>query len=169
MNELDEVWAGMLETALHKAEAENRRDVADYVRLKAMNDAIRQASVQWLFGSMLEIAGNNSRVTIENENPHRFSFANATYVGSLLRLRYGVRCLTIEAGWTRAPNDGFMRGGALAAARLVHFGLANHNTELLLLNTNGSPSWFAIGKDGSRAVFNSIHLNEHFRVFLGTT
>lgn len=167
MDELDEVWAGMLETALAKAEADGRRDVADYITLKAMNDAIRQASVQWLFGSMLEIAKSEPQITIENENSHRFAFSGASMVGSLLRLRRGVRCLTIEAGWTRTPNDGFMRGGALAAARLTHFGLSKHNTELLLINLNGSPSWFAAGKDGSRVLFNSINLNEHFQIFLG--
>lgn len=167
MNELDEVWAGMLESALAKAKADNRGDVADYITLKAMNDAIRQTSIQWLFGSMLEIAGNDPQNTIENENPHRFAFSGATMVGSLLRLRRGVRCLTVEAGWTRTPNDGFMRGGALATARLTHFGLAKHNTDILLINLNGSPSWFAIAKDGSRVLFNSIQLNEHYRIFLG--
>ena len=96
MQELNEVWAGMLENALAKAEAEGRRDVADYLTLKAMNDAIRQASVQWLFGLLLEIAGNNSQITIENENPHRFDFANSSLVGSLLSFRRGVRCLTVE-------------------------------------------------------------------------
>ncbi|MGI8883950.1 MAG: hypothetical protein ACR2IA_06880 [Pyrinomonadaceae bacterium] len=167
MQELDEVWAGMLENALAKAESDGRRDVADYLTLKAMNDAIRQTSVQWLFGLLLEIAGNNSQLTIENENPHRFSYANASLVGSLLRVRHGVRCLTVEAGWTRTPNDGFMRGGALAAARITHFGMAKYNAELLLTQLNGAPVWFAAGKDGRRILFDSNHLRQHFQIFLG--
>jgi hypothetical protein len=157
----------MIENALAKAEAEGRRDVVDYLSLKATNDAIRQTSVQWLFGSMLEIAGNDARVAIENENPHRFPFAGATLVGTLLRLRLGIRCLTIEAGWTRTPNDGFMRGGALAAARLTHFGLKKHNAELLLIQLNGAPSWVSAGEDGKRVLFDSKNLNEHFQIFLG--
>ena len=167
MQELNEVWAGMLENALAKAEAEGRRDVADYLTLKAMNDAIRQTSVQWLFGLLLEIAGNNPQITIENENPHRFDFANSSLVGSLLSFRRGVRCLTVEAGWTRTPKDGFMRGGALAAARITHFGMAKHNAELLLIQLNGAPVWFAAGKDGRRISFDSHHLNQHFQIFLG--
>lgn len=167
MQELDEVWAGMLENALAKAEAENRRDVADYLTLKAMNDAIRQTSVQWLFGLLLEISANNPQITIENENPHRFDFSNASLVGSLLRLRRGVRCLTVEAGWTRTPKDGFMRGGALAAARITHFGMAKHNAELLLIQLNGAPLWFFGEKDGRRVSFDSNHLNRHFQIFLG--
>ena len=167
MQELDEVWAGMLENALAKAESDGRRDVADYLTLKAMNDAVRQTSVRWLFGLLLEIAVNNPRLAIENENPHRFDFANASLVGSLLRLRHGVRCLTIEAGWTRTPNDGFMHGGALAAARITHFGMAKHNAELLLVQSNGIPVWFTAEKDGRRILFDSNHLSQHFQIFLG--
>ena len=167
MQELDEVWAGMLENALAKAESDGRRDVADYLTLKASNDAVRQTCVQWLFGLLLEIAANNPRLAIENENPHRFDFANASLVGSLLRMRHGVRCLTIEAGWTRTPNDGFMRGGALAAARITHFGMAKHNAEHLLVQSNGVPGWTAADVDGRRSSFDSDHLNRHFQIFLG--
>ena len=165
MNELDEVWAGMLETAIAKAEAENRLDVADYLKLKAANDAVRQTSVQWLFGSLLEIAQNNLQITIENETPHHFAFQNANLVGSLLRLRYGLRCLTVEAGWTRTPADGFMRGGALAAARITHFGMMKQNAELVLLKVNDVPNWFAVDTEGKRSSFDSEVLMRHFRIF----
>ena len=166
MQELDEVWAGMLENALAKAESDGRRDVAEYLKLKAVNDAVRQTSVQWLFGLTLEIAANNPQLAIENENPHRFGFANASLVGSLLRVRHGVRCLTVEAGWTRTPNDGFMRGGALAAARITHFGMAKHNAELLLVQLNGAPVWFTAENGGRRILFDSNNLNRHFQIFL---
>ncbi len=67
---------------------------------------------------------NNSLITIENENSHQFAFGNANPAGSLLRFRQGVRCLTVEAGWTRTPTDGFMRGGALAVAKISYFDLS---------------------------------------------
>ena len=144
MNELNVVWTQMINEALEKARAYGHGDVAEYLTLKATNDKIRQASVEWLFDSMLEIAAfanrNNAGVTIENENPHQFAFKNANLVGSLLRFRQGVRCLTAEAGWTRSPNDGFMRGGALAVARISHFGISRHNTELLLIKSNDFPN-----------------------------
>lgn len=169
MNELDEVWAGMLESAIAKAEAENRLDVADYLKLKAANDAVRQTSVQWLFGSLLEIAQNNLQITIENETPHHFAFQNANLVGSLLRLRYGLRCLTVEAGWTRTPADGFMRGGSLAAARLTHFGMAKQNAELLLIRADGLPNWYMTERNGSRSFFDTNQLKRHFQIFLGAS
>ena len=173
MNELDEVWARMLDEARTKAQVSGNHDVAEYLALKATNDMIRQASVKWLFDSTVEIASNANRnaanISIETEHPHRFDFGNATLAGSLLRFRQGVRCLILEAGWTRTPADGFMRGGALAAARIAHFGISKHNTDLLLITENNSPSWFAVEKDGKRSLFDSRNLNGHFRIFLGTS
>ena len=170
MNELDEVWALMINDALEKARASGRGDVAEYLTLKATNDKIRQASVKWLFDSLSEIAAfanrNGANVSIENENPHQFSFKNANLVGSLARFRQGVRCLTVEAGWTRTPADGFMRGGALACAKISHFGISKHNAELLLIKSDNLPNWFSIGEDGKKNLFDSRHLNQHFRVFI---
>lgn len=172
MNELDRVWAQMISDARAAAEASGRADVAQYLKLKASNDAIRSASVKWLFDSMLEIAGEanrkNSGVTIENESPHRFAFGNSNLSGALLRFRRGVRCLTLEAGWTRTPADGFMRGGALAGARITHFGMGKANAELFLLRENDSPKWFSIARNGALILFDSNDLINHFRVFLGS-
>jgi hypothetical protein len=171
MIELDEVWTQMLGEAIEKARASGQGDVAEYLALKANNDAIRAASVKWLLDSMLEIASLANRtgasVTIENENPHRFAMKNANLVGSLLNLRQGVRCLTVEAGWTRTPADGFMRGGALACAKISHFGISRYNAELLLLKSNDFASWFSVDENGKKDSFDSRHLNRHFQVFLG--
>ncbi len=171
MNELEDVWAQKLNQAIADAHGKGRRDVADYLNLKATNDSIRTASVKWLFDSMTEIAAFANRaqfsITLENENPHQFEFAKANMVGSRLRLRLGVRCLTLEAGWTRTPADGFMRGGALAAARLTHFGMKKHDEEIILLTDEDFPNWFSVANDGKRTVFNSINLRRHFEIFIG--
>ena len=173
MNELDEIWQQMIQEAALKAKAAGRSDVADYLTLKANNDAIRAAGCRWLFDSFLELseeAGRRGiRLDIENENPHRFAVGHATMVGSLLRFRFGVRNLTVEAGWTRTPGDGFMRGGALAAARISHFGISCANADLLLVPQNENmPQWFTLEKDGSRNPFASYNLRSHFNTFTGT-
>lgn len=161
----------MINNALEKARASGSGDVAEYLTLKATNDKIRQASVEWLFSSTLEIAAfanqNNANIAVEKENPYRFSFRNANLSGYCVRFRQGVRCLTVEAGWTRTPNDGFMRGGALACARLSHFGISKHNAELLLLKTDDFPNWFSVNDSGKKDAFDSRHLNQHFKIFLG--
>lgn len=167
MMELDEIWAQKLEDALAAARATGRADVAEYLALKAANDAIRQTGVQWLFGSILEIATRNPIIHIENETEHRFKFAKAEMVGYLLRFRQGIRCLTLEAGWTRTPNDGFMRNNALAAARFTHFGMAKHNADLILLKNDELLNWFLIDEYGRKTLFDSTHISKHLQIFAG--
>lgn len=172
MNELDEVWSQKLNDALTKAQTAGRGDVADYIALRTTNDNLRQTSIKWLFDSMIEIASfanrNGNNVIIETDNRHQFNLGNSTLSGSSISFRQGVRCLTIEAGWTRIPADGFMRGGALAIGRVSHFGISKHNIELYLVLQNDVPSWFSSDKHNRRELFDSRHLNEHFRIFLGT-
>lgn len=171
MNELEQLWTNQLNEARAKAQASGRADVAEYLQLRANNDLIRQTSVRWLFESLVEIAADANRtganVQIETQNQHRFPYRNASLGGSLARFRQGVRCLTVEAGWTRTPADGFMRGGALAVAKLSHFGMSKQNAELILIAQNNAPSWFSVDQHEKRELFHARHLQEHFRLFLG--
>lgn len=172
MNELDEVWSQKLSDALIRAKTEGRGDVADYIALRTTNDNLRQTSIKWLFDSLIEIAAfanrNGNAVTFETKNQHQFKVGNSTLSGASISLRQGVRCLTVEAGWTRLPADGFMRGGGLALGRLSHFGISKHNAELFLVLQNDTPSWFSSDKNGKRENFDSRHLNAHFQIFLGS-
>lgn len=153
---------------IENARAGGRSDVEDYLALRAANDAIRQAGTKWLFDSMIEIAAGSNRerppVTIEREEPHSFDHRGANIVGSMLRLRQGLRCLTLEAGWTRTPSDGFMRGGALAVARVSHFGFPGATSEIVLVNAPDQPFWniFEDGRLGPR--FGETELRSHFRL-----
>ena len=155
----------MLADAAENARLSGRTDVADYLSLKATNDAVRRAGVQWLFDTVMELSGEANRrgaaIAIEREDPHNFKFRNGNMAGSLLRLRYGVRCLTVEAGWTRTPNDGFMRGGALAAAKITHFGIPKANTELVLHRPGESPVWNVFLNEKSEREFHAPDLVEH--------
>ena len=170
MNELDEVWTNLMNEAIARAKFTGRHDVADYLTLKAANDLLRTASVRWLFDAAAEIAAEanrrNAGIDIENVHPHKFKMSHANPVGSLVRFRQGVRCMTVEAGWTRTPNDGFMRGGALAVGRIEHFGMTRQNSDLILLKNENAPCWFAIDRHENRAIFDSNHLQRHFRIFL---
>lgn len=171
MNELEQAWARKLDEARVKAEAAGHADVAEYLTLRATNDLIRQTGVNWLLESLLEIAAEavraGAKVTIETELQHRFRFGNSSLTGSSARLSQGVRCLTLEAGWTRQPADGFMRGGALAAARITHFGLSKHNADLLLVQSDDAPNWFSVVENGARELFNAKNLQHHFQLFAG--
>ena len=166
MNELDEAWAEMLAGAIRNAKTAGRADVADYLALKQSNDLVRQTGVGWLFDSLIEIAADASRrytsLKIEREEPHEFPFQNAIMAGGLIDVSLGVRRMTVEAGWTRLPSHGFMRNGALAAARISHFGMPKAGTELLLMREAEAPRWKTI--EGEE--FDLHSLQKHFSTFL---
>lgn len=167
MNELDEVWSQMLAGAMANAKASGQGEVAEYLALKQSNDTIRKASVDWLFGAFIEAASEanrqNASITIEREEPHEFKVGNATMAGSLVRVRLGVRNITVEAGWTRLPSHGVMRNGALAAAQVKHFGLSKSDEELTLQRQRQKPVWIA--SDGG--VFDSESVRQHLAILLG--
>jgi hypothetical protein len=171
MNELDDVWENLLEQADFDAKTAGRDDIADYLALKSANDKIRTTAVKWLFDILLEAVeranGKNAKITVEQKDSHKFDHRNAALTGSMLRFRQGVRCLTIEAGWTRTPNDGFMRGNALAYSRFTHFGFAKQNAELVLRRTDELPEWFVVDEDNSLHLFDLNQLVKHFHIFLG--
>lgn len=171
MDELDELWSQMLEEALASARASGRHDVADYLDLRSRNDALRKVGVKWLFEGLIAIAGEATRqfatITIDREEPHKFSHRGASIAGSRLIFRHGVRCLTVEAGWTRTPADGFIRGGALAIAKITHFGMAKMNAELHLRPSEEGPGWVANYADGTSTAADEEFLRRNFALFLG--
>jgi len=171
MNELYEVWTQDIDKAIEHAKAVGRYEIADYLTLKASNDAIRRESVKWLFDSVLEIVfafnRHGAKIKIEQKEKHRFKFDRRSLTGSILRLQQGVRCLSIEVGWTQTPDDGIMRGGALAHAQISHFGFKKSDEELVLLKYEETPQWFSIDGEQHRISFNVKSFRKHFEVFLG--
>ena len=166
MHELDEAWSQMLAAAMANAKSSGRGDVAEYLALKQSNDLVRQTGVDWLFQAFIEIASEanrqNPHIIIEREEPHEFEFERAIMAGSLIRVRSGVRSLMVEAGWTRIPAHGFMRGGALAAARIRHFGRPKAGIDLMLVKNEDAPAW----RSATGENLDSKYLREHFEIFL---
>jgi hypothetical protein len=170
MNELDQVWDEMLAAAAQARPEAQPAVVADYLELKNANDRVRDTAVGWLFATAREIAEHanrkNAQIAIEEKDGHRFPYRSAELSGPRLVFRRGVRALTLEAGWTRAPGDGFMRAGALAVARISHFGLSKANAELHLLKFEDRPQWFAVPDEQRRISFELEDLIGHFKIFL---
>src|SRR5918997_544428 len=154
MSELDEEWAQVLAEAERRARTAGRGDLIDYLRLRASNDKARSTGIEWLFETFTLLAGEANRagagVQILKKEGHRFEVGSATMVGKLLTLKSGVRQLMIEAGWPRAPRDGFVPGNGLACGRIRHFGLTASNEELLLVRApDGTPQWLATDRRGA--------------------
>jgi len=169
VSELDEAWELALAEAKRRARAAGRADIAQYLDLRAQNDLLRRTAVDWLLYTITALAADANRrgagIQIEQHDAHRFRVENATMVGTRLTLRNGVRALTVESGWPRAPRDGFMRGGALARANIKHLGRHRSNAELLLVrSSSGAPQWFVVEKDGARSLFTKTRARAHLSV-----
>jgi hypothetical protein len=137
--------------------------------LRRRNDLLRRAATDWLLDAAFALAADSNRkggmIQIERNEEHRFTRGAATMVGTALILRRGVRALTIESGWPRAPRDGVVRGNGLACANIKHLGQARYNDELILVTTEkGAPQWCVV-KAGSRSLLTTPTLRQHFLRF----
>lgn len=155
MSELDEAWDLALAEAERRAATAGRRDVAAYLRLRASNDLLRKTGIEWLLDTFTILAGQANRrgasIQIAKADAHRFPVGNATMVGPLLTLGFGVRALLVEAGWPRTPSDGFVRGGGLACARIRHRGKKSIDEDLMLVRSDkDAPRWMVIDKKTDR-------------------
>jgi hypothetical protein len=166
LNELDAEWKQRIEQAQRRAGASGRGDVAEYLFLRAENDAVRQVGVEWLVDSFTALAGEANRtgqsLQLSRDDAHRFVSGNSTMVGARLTLSAGVRSLTVEAGWPRTPRDGIVRGGGLAQGRIAHFGNRSAGEDLLLVrNEGGSPQWLVLEPTGARAPLAEERMRRH--------
>lgn len=167
----DEDYERRLEEARARAGGAGRGDVLDYLNLKAANDRLRARGVEWLLESFMSAAGELNRagasLALARTDAHRFRVGHSTMVGSRLVLLRGVRQLTVEAGWPRAPRDGVVRGGGLASALVGHFGNARAGEELLLLpSADDEARWFVIEQTGARSELAEERLRRHLALLL---
>ena len=166
MSGFDEDYEQRMREARDRARGGGRNEVLEYLDLKAANDAARTRAVEWMLESFTAAAGELNRegagLTLARTDAHRFRVGNSTMVGTRLVLRRGVRALTVEAGWPRAPRDGIVRGGGLASAAVSHFGDARAGEELLLVpDPHDGPRWFVVEKTGARTELQPAHLRRH--------
>ena len=165
MSELEDAWELALAEAQSRAHAAGRRDIADYLTVRRRNDLLRRTAMDWLVNELISLAGQANRkgagIQIEQKDSHRFARGNASMVGRELKLRRGVRELTVECGWPRTPRDGIVRGGGLACAYIKHFGRPRSNAELVLKPLSKQrPHWLLA--DETRVVFVEETLRSHF-------
>jgi hypothetical protein len=170
VSELDEAWEIALAEAQRKASSAGRGDVAEYLRLRSSNDLLRKTGIEWLLSTFSKLAGQANRaggsIQILEHDSHRFSVPNATMVGPRLDLTFGVRVLSIEAGWPRVPSDSFLRGGGIARARIKHLGKPSLTQDLSLMLAKNLPSWVALDKEGRAQDLHEADIQRHLMKLL---
>ena len=166
MAELEATWTKLLDQASLTAIESGRIDVADYLRLKLANDTIRRTGVDWLFQTLIDQAmeaeRNHRHLRIDRVDPHSFKIGTSNFVGSRIEVHFGVRCLSLEAGWARTPSDGVMRNGALAIAVISHFGMRSEDSQYKLMRGTAFPVW--VDELGSEIHAEEIH--QHLQLLL---
>jgi len=171
MSDFEDTWELTLAEAMRRAQTEGRADIAGYLDLRAQNDLLRRAATDWFtttFTSLAAVANRHGAgIQIEQKNAHRFRRDSATMVGTQLTLRRGVRALTIESGWPRAPRDGIVRGAGLACANIKHLGRPRSNMELLLVHSSdGGTRWQVMHKSGEKSLLTDADVRQHFSILL---
>jgi hypothetical protein len=173
VSELDEAWASALAEAETRARMSGSHDVSAYLALRGSNDLLRRTGIGWLLSTFETLAAQANRrgasIQISKEDNHRFKIGNSTMVGRLLTLRFGVRELSVEAGWPRTPRDGVVRGGGLATANIRHLGIKSAGEFLRLVQSpKGVPAWVP-GEPGERqADIHETHLRKHIATLLAS-
>lgn len=135
----------------------------EYLALKAANDQLREHGKQWLWDSLNRICDEINQRLLAEANPHsgaasilsgvqpdwQFKVENAVMAGERFGARFRYRTLTVEVGWPRLPEHGFITDGGLARARV---GLSQNTmiepqpiAELILKKVYTTyPSWFVL-------------------------
>ena len=156
----------MIDAAAEKAALTGRHELAEYLRLKATNDAIRTTAVGWLLDTFLQIVSaamrERTNLIVEREEPYAFPRGSSTMVGTLIDVKNGVRRLGLAAGWARTPAHGIMQNHALAYARFTHFGMPEAGAELRLIRGQDLPRW--LNEEGVPT--DSGELEHHLNILL---
>lgn len=135
------------------------RDVAaEYQALKAANDQLRERGKQWLWETLNGLCAEINRDLLQRgatealqigRQEWQFPLDAATMAGERFGVRYRFRTLTIEVGWPRTAQHGFVADGGLARARV---GLSQNTmiepqpiADLILKRpADGDPIWLII-------------------------
>jgi len=140
----------------------NNADYAtEYLRLKAANDQLRERGKQWLWNALELICSeiNRELTTSSSETPiqlgrqeWQFTVESMTMVGERFGARYRYRTLTIEAGWPRLPEHGYVKDNGLARGRIAlsqNIMIDAQTIEELILKrqSNSDPAWFSLRKN----------------------
>lgn len=158
---------------------------SEYLALKAANDKLRENGKQWLWDSLNLLCDEINQRLLSEGNPQtgaasllaavqpdwQFKVENATMAGERFGARYRFRTLTVEAGWPRLPEHGFITDGGLARARIA----LSQNTmltpqpiaDLVLKRTgNGQTSWFVVKNKNLGEQITEAKLREFLNLVL---
>jgi hypothetical protein len=160
---------------------------AEYLALKAANDQLRERGKQWLWDSLSRICDEINQNLLAQGNPQtgaasilcgvqpdwQFKVENAVMVGERFGARLRYRTLTVEVGWPRLPEHGYITDSGLARGRV---GLSQNTmlepqpiAELVLKKVgSGVPAWFIFKNKPLGEQITDLSLREYLNLILAT-
>jgi hypothetical protein len=104
---------------------------ADYLRLKALNDELRERGKLWLWSTLERLCAEvNQQLTAQPDSqllqtgsqPWQFEIqtelGQAIMAGERYGIRYRGQTLVVEVGWPQLPEHGFIPNRGLARGRV---------------------------------------------------
>lgn len=158
---------------------------ADYLALKAANDQLRERGKQWLWDSLNRLCDEINQQLLAQDASQKgsaslagapsilsgvqpdwqFKVENAVMAGERYGARFRYRTLTVEVGWPRLPEHGYITDGGLARGRI---GLSQNTmiepqpiAELILKKVGGEPAWFVFKNKQLGEQITESRLREH--------
>ncbi|MEP7337430.1 MAG: hypothetical protein ABI977_06760 [Acidobacteriota bacterium] len=162
--------------------------VAEYLALKAANDQLRERCKQWLWDSLSQVCAEINQKLLEQGNRQseaagvasilsgvqpdwQFKVETAVMIGERFGARFRYRTLTVEVGWPRLPEHGFITEGGLACGRV---GLSQNTmiepqtiAELILKKVGNSDiAWFTFKNKQAGEQITESRLREYLNLIM---
>ena len=144
---------------------------SDYLALRAANDLLREKGKAWIFDLFEELVRESGREILIARQDWEFTVDRSTMVGQRLGARFQGKTLTIEIGWPRLPEHGFVHDQGLARGRIslsLSPMLSARPAENLILKVTkaNEPIWHSIEDGRMGAELTKARLSEHLNTMV---
>lgn len=156
---------------------------AEYLRLKAANEALREKARLWVWEVLNGICAELNRGLTVGPGEEAiqvglqewtFAVESATLVGERFGARRRGRTLIVEIGWPRLPEHGYLTEGGLARGRI---GFSQNVmldprpvAEIILKRAGGGePRWHLISNQATGEQLTETHLRNFLEMVMRDT
>ena len=156
---------------------------AEYLRLKAANDQLRERGKQWLWETLEKLCAEiNQQLTAKPDGqllqsgrqPWQFEIQTDSGKAVMLGERFGVRyrgqTLVIEVGWPQLPEHSFIPDSGLARGQ-VRFSPSVMldpltKAELVLKRASADATWYVLKYKQLGEAVNEAYLRQYLDLML---
>ncbi len=144
---------------------------SEYLALRAANDLLREKGKAWIFDTFDQLVREGGLEILVGRQDWEFTVERSTMVGERLGARLSGKTLTIEIGWPRMPEHGFVPNQGLARGRIslsLSPMLSARPAEHLILKAakDNQPIWYSIVETHLGSELTKDRLAEHLNTMI---